>query len=110
MDTNTTDRSENPAAPGVGSGALFGNRHPGHMGYAYATDPSADQVIGLFDSREEAIANLLSDNEHGGWISAVRAVTENDENAEDGWDFICYGPRETVKPNIRSQPHAEDKA
>ena len=24
MDTNTTDRSENPAAPGVGSGALFG--------------------------------------------------------------------------------------
>lgn len=24
MDTNTTDRSENPAAPGVGSGDLFG--------------------------------------------------------------------------------------
>jgi hypothetical protein len=24
MDTNTTDRSENPAAPGVGSGALLG--------------------------------------------------------------------------------------
>ena len=25
MDTNTTDRSENPAAPGVGSGDLFGS-------------------------------------------------------------------------------------
>lgn len=28
MDTNTTDRSENPAAPGVGSGDLLGDSEP----------------------------------------------------------------------------------
>lgn len=75
--------------------------HPDHIGYAYARYEDDDTWHGAFNTKEEAVANLLSEDWDGcGWISAVRAVSEHDEDTDEDWAFICYGRREQVTPNM----------
>lgn len=71
--------------------------HQDHIGYAYARYEDDDNWHGAFETKQDAIANLLSEDWDGcGWISAARAVSEYDEDADEDWAFICYGPKQEV--------------
>lgn len=68
-------------------------------GWAYACAPDSDRWIGGFATRDEAVAEGLSDYGDGSlYVSQTRDLGPDDEDAEDGWDFICVGPIEAIKP------------
>lgn len=97
MTTNT--HIEKPVtAARVGSSPLLGSfaLDPAHLGYAYCNAEYDHQMTGLFATAEEAEAEARIECRKGGWVSAVRSVDENDDCAEDGWDFISYGPRKEI--------------
>lgn len=79
MDTNTTDRSENPAAPSVGSGALFAEGpHYGVTGYDTAGNACARIAIfaasaGLAAVEADAVT-MLHDYGHPEVVRAKAAT------------------------------------
>jgi hypothetical protein len=102
---NTTENQTAPetvTAAGVVSSAGLGSfaLHPLHLGYAYARYDDDEWWHGVWDTPEEAVAHLLSEDwEQRGFIAPVRAVTDADEDADPEWAFVVYGPRHQVLPH-----------
>jgi len=45
---------------------------------------------------------MLTHGWDDGWVSAVRAISEADEDVDEEWAFVCYGPREQIPQNTES--------
>lgn len=92
--SDSPDTAQRPAQPVVATGPLLGSEM-----WAYAHYSDSESWHGPYVSREQAIANLFSDHEDGGYISQARPVQPGDDVADDNWTFICIGEPEHIEPN-----------